>query len=108
MGAGAEWGASPWADIARGGGDGQTLVTVGGNDYKLARRLVRDIWVFSVKPLGAEDSSQIQEWERLLADPAIFKGVKHVRKKRKLQKHEPENPHEHGMAYVLGCFKKDS
>lgn len=46
------------------------------------------------------------ECERLLSDPAMFKGPSPKSSKRPLQKHEPEHLELHGHDYVRNCFRQ--
>lgn len=62
-------------------GEKRSWITVNGVGYTLARRLVGDIWVFSVAPLTTADGDTLRGWERLLSEPGIFRGAVRTRQR---------------------------
>lgn len=62
-------------------GDDTSRLKVNDQEYTLARRLVGDIWVFSVAPITPADADTLREWERLLSEVGIFMGTARTRQR---------------------------
>lgn len=76
-----------------------------GTVYRLVRQLTQTPPIHLFACTNKLDGDELEVWAVKLDDPLLFQGPDGINQGRKLMDHKPDNPHEHGMGYVMDCLK---